>query len=117
MRRVFADTYYWIALLNDKDQGHATVQTVSQTLQGAQIVTTDEVLSEFLAHFSGHGPAVRQVTTHFVESVLSNPDVGCGSPPIPPNVSGGPGPLQSPARQGIQPDGLRLDGGYAAGGD
>ena len=75
MRRVFADTYYWIALLNDKDQGHATVQTVSQTLQGAQIVTTDEVLSEFLAHFSGHGLAVRQVTTHFVESVLSNPDV------------------------------------------
>ena len=48
MRRVFADTYYWIALLNDKDQGHATAQTVSQTLQGAQIVTTDEVLSEFL---------------------------------------------------------------------
>ena len=46
MRRVFADTYYWIALLNDKDQGHATAQTVSQTLQGAQIVTTDEALSE-----------------------------------------------------------------------
>lgn len=116
MRRVFADTYYWIALLNDKDQGHATVQTVSQTLQGAQIVTTDEVLSEFLAHFSGHGPAVRQVTTHFVESVLSNPDVAV-RPQSHQNVSGGPGPLQSPARQGIQPDGLRLDGGYAAGGD
>jgi hypothetical protein len=23
MRRVFAGTYYWIALLNDRDQGHA----------------------------------------------------------------------------------------------
>ena len=75
MRRVFADTYYWIALLNDKDQGHATAQTVSQTLLGAQIVTTDEALSEFLAHFSGHGPVMRQVATHFVESVLSDPDV------------------------------------------
>jgi len=75
MRRVFADAYYWIAILNDKDQGHATAQTVSQTLQGAQIVTTDEVLSEFLAHFSGHGPAVRQVAIHFVESILSDPGI------------------------------------------
>lgn len=75
MRRVFADTYYWIALLNDKDRGHARAQTVSQTLQGAQLVTTDEVLSELLAHFSAHGPVMRQVATLFVESVLSDPDV------------------------------------------
>ena len=35
MRRVFADTYYWIALLNDRDQG----------LPQAAIMTTQEVLS------------------------------------------------------------------------
>jgi predicted nucleic acid-binding protein len=75
MRRVFADTYYWIAILNDNDEGHAAAQSISQTLQGAEIVTTDEVLSEFLAHFSGHGPAVRQVAIQFVESVLSDPAV------------------------------------------
>jgi predicted nucleic acid-binding protein len=34
MRRVFADTYYWIALLNDKDQGHAAAQAASQSRSG-----------------------------------------------------------------------------------
>jgi uncharacterized protein len=51
MREVFADTYYWIALLNGQDQGHATAQAVSQTLQGAAISTTQEVLTEVLNYF------------------------------------------------------------------
>ena len=71
MRRVFADTYYWIALLNDKDQGHTAALAVSQTLQGAIIVTTDEVLSEFLAHFSGFGPDTRQAAARFVGNVMN----------------------------------------------
>ena len=45
MRRVFADTYYWIALLNDRDQGHAAAQAISQTLGRASLITTQEVLS------------------------------------------------------------------------
>lgn len=32
MRRIFADTYYWIALINDRDQG--------LTLQNDTLVTT-----------------------------------------------------------------------------
>ena len=48
MRHVFADTYYWIALLNDKDQGHAAAQAVSQSLGQATVITTQEVLSEVL---------------------------------------------------------------------
>ena len=28
MRRVFADTYFWIALLNDRDQGHAAAKAI-----------------------------------------------------------------------------------------
>jgi predicted nucleic acid-binding protein len=45
MRRVFADTYYWIALLNDRDQGHAAARAISQALPQAAIMTTQEVLS------------------------------------------------------------------------
>ena len=45
MSPVFADTYYWIALLNDRDQGHAAAKAISQTLPQPSIVTTQEVLS------------------------------------------------------------------------
>ena len=66
MRRVFADTYYWIALLNDKDQGHAAAQAISQSLGQATIITTQEVLGEVLTHFSGYGRFMRQSAAAFI---------------------------------------------------
>jgi predicted nucleic acid-binding protein len=56
MRRVFADTYYWIALLNDRDQGHAAAESINPTLQQAEVVTTQEVLSEVLTFFARKAP-------------------------------------------------------------
>lgn len=73
MMRAFADTYCWIALLNDKDQGHSVAQAVSLIFHQATIVTTQEVLSEVLAHFSGHGHFMRQSATTFVRGILADP--------------------------------------------
>jgi hypothetical protein len=42
MRRIFADTFYWIAELNPRDQAHARAVALSKTLQPAQIITTDD---------------------------------------------------------------------------
>jgi hypothetical protein len=53
MSRVFADTYYWIALLNDRDEGHAAAQAASQSLVQATIITTHKVLAEVLTYFCG----------------------------------------------------------------
>lgn len=75
MRRVFADAFYWVALAHNKDQWHPRAVTVSQTLRGVEIVTTEEVLSEFLAHFSGFGRTLRQGAVRLVESILANPDI------------------------------------------
>jgi predicted nucleic acid-binding protein len=75
MRRVFADTYFWIALLNDKDQGHAVVQEVSRSLEQANLVTAQEVLSEVLAHFSGFGRFVRQSAAAFVRGICHDPTI------------------------------------------
>jgi predicted nucleic acid-binding protein len=75
MRRVFADTYYWIALLNDRDQGHAAAKAISQTLGQAAIVTTQEVLSEVLTYFCEHGRHVRQTATAFIRNILSDPAI------------------------------------------
>lgn len=72
MRRVFADTYYWIALLNAKDQGHARARAVGASLQGAMLVISQEILSEVLTYFSRHGHAVRQSAVTFVRSILSD---------------------------------------------
>jgi predicted nucleic acid-binding protein len=73
MRRVFADTYYWIALLNDRDQGQAAARTATQALQGIPLVTTEEVLTEVLAFFCEEGRYLRQLASDTVRGLLSNP--------------------------------------------
>lgn len=56
MMDVFADTAYWVALLNPRDQLHARAQEASATLAGARIVTSDWVLTELLNGFAECGP-------------------------------------------------------------
>jgi predicted nucleic acid-binding protein len=59
MRRIFADTLYWVALAHRKDQWHARAVQVSRQIGAALLVTTDEVLTEFLNHFSAFGDQTR----------------------------------------------------------
>jgi predicted nucleic acid-binding protein len=75
MRRVFADTAYWIALANPRDQWHPRAVKASRTLKGAEIITTEEVLVEFLAHFSGFGRLMREGAVRYAENVLGNPGI------------------------------------------
>ena len=37
------------------------------------LVTTEEVLDEFLAHYSGHGPVLRNLAAATVEKAMANP--------------------------------------------
>lgn len=73
MRRVFADAHYWVAILNDQDQSHAAAEAISRTLHGAMIFTTEEVLTEVLAFFSGHGPYLRRLTSATIRSISVDP--------------------------------------------
>lgn len=75
MTSVFADTYYWIALLNHHDQGHAAVRAVSQSLRGVRLVTTEEVLTEMMAYFAERGRFLRQVAVATVETILDDPEI------------------------------------------
>ncbi len=56
MRRVFADSLYWIALSHQRDQWHAAALKASRAPQSVEIVTAQEMLSEFLTAFR-HTPA------------------------------------------------------------
>jgi uncharacterized protein len=75
MSQVFADTVYWIALANPLDQWHPLAVRAGRTLRGTTIVTSEEVLAEFLAPFSGQGRMIREGATRYAERVLGNPDI------------------------------------------
>ena len=49
---IFADTCYWIALLNPQDSLHLEAMTLTSKLGKVQVITTDEVLVEVLNFFS-----------------------------------------------------------------
>jgi len=48
MTPVFADTFFWVALAHPHDRAHQDAVDLKQALGGRLIVTTDEVLVEFL---------------------------------------------------------------------
>lgn len=73
MTRVFADAVYWVAIANRKDQWYAKVVVAMRSLRQATLVTTEDVFDEFLAHYSGHGPALRRLAAATVEKAMANP--------------------------------------------
>jgi uncharacterized protein len=72
MRTLFADTFYWVALINPSDDWHNRVLNVSHSLRQTQIVTTDEVLTEVLTFYSKAGTRMRQRTIAFVDNILNH---------------------------------------------
>jgi predicted nucleic acid-binding protein len=74
-RTLFADTFYWVALLNPRDPFHARVASFSHTLAAARLVTTDEVLTEVLNWFSRSGPIWRGKAATLVHSLRISPNV------------------------------------------
>jgi uncharacterized protein len=60
MRILFADAFYWIALLNPQDENYQKVKAFNRTLGQVQIITTDEVLTEFLNFYSSYSSQMRQ---------------------------------------------------------
>jgi uncharacterized protein len=69
MERVFADTGYWIALLNPRDDLHEKASATSRDYSSDQIVTSEMVLTEFLNSFSDYGPRLRAAAARAVASL------------------------------------------------
>ena len=72
MRLVFADTFYWVALINPQDDWYERVIQVSQSLTQTRLITTEEILGEVLAFYSKSGYQLRQKTVTFVQSILTH---------------------------------------------
>lgn len=75
MKQVFADTFYWVALANPKDHWHERAKTLTKLLGSVQIVTTDEVLVEFLTQLVGHEVSLRAKAVALTRSVRADPHI------------------------------------------
>jgi predicted nucleic acid-binding protein len=71
-RKLFADTFYWVALLNPHDPFYARAASFSSTLGATPLVTTDEVLTEALNWFSRSGPLWRGKVATFIHNLRNN---------------------------------------------
>ena len=70
MKIIFADTFYWAALLNPRDQWHKNAKTVQENFKGARLVTTETVLIELLNYFSEYGAEMRQLVVDTSRDIL-----------------------------------------------
>ena len=75
MKRLFADTSYWIALTNSFDQYHVKAVEVSSALGNCRLFATEAVLTEFLNALADKGPLVRAAAVETVETILKNSQV------------------------------------------
>jgi predicted nucleic acid-binding protein len=75
MRRFFADTSYWIAFLNPRDDLHGRAREIRRTLNGTIVLTSEMVLSELLNDFAGRGPRLRVLASGAVEVLRKDPNI------------------------------------------
>lgn len=73
MKVVFADTVYWVALINPKDEWRNQARSATALLNDARIITTDSILIEVLNFFAEHGDEARRRAVTVVEQLLTNP--------------------------------------------
>ncbi len=75
MRVVFADTFYWVAMILPGDPWRAAVARVGAEIGYSHLVTTDEVLVEFMSYVSSRGRHWRNVGAELVRRVLEHEEV------------------------------------------
>lgn len=73
MPEVFADTFFWIALLNPADKWHQEAQSFSQTNPAISIITSDAVLIETLNYFAEAGERMRRAAAELCDQALVHP--------------------------------------------
>jgi predicted nucleic acid-binding protein len=75
MNTIFADTGFWIALLDPQDNMHQRAKTLTGSLSSAKIVTSEMVLTEVLNAFSARGEFLKRSVVTFIQGVYQNKNV------------------------------------------
>ena len=75
MSAVLADASYFIALFRPRDQWKETAQEARRRLGDVELVTTDEILTEFLTGVSRGGAVIREKAEEAVQEMLRNGNI------------------------------------------
>ena len=75
MRIIFADSFYWIALLSPKDTWHFRVIKWSQSNADQSLIITDGIIDEIFAHFSKQGDIMRGKVIELYQNMLDDPRI------------------------------------------
>jgi uncharacterized protein len=75
MTAIFADTFYWIALADFSDSFHDRALTLTAVYAWRPLVTTDEVLIEYLNYFGEQPEAVRRHVAAGVRRMIELPGI------------------------------------------
>ena len=67
--KVFADTSFWVAVLNPRDSLHTIAVDAWRSLTSAMIVTSEIVLIELLNGFSEKNAALRKAAVSAIEEM------------------------------------------------
>jgi uncharacterized protein len=70
MTALFADTFYWVALADAADSAHQRALSLTVERATSHIVTTDEVLTEYLTFFATAPEQFRRQAAESVERIL-----------------------------------------------
>ncbi len=74
MRRFFIDTWYLIALADHHDSHHRQASRLNAAMAGAQLVTHEAVLIEFLTYFADGGRGSRSQAVALARQILRRAD-------------------------------------------
>ena len=70
MNDIFVDTLHLVALVNPKDQWHQKSVEVETATRNADLITTEDILTEFLNFYAEHGEFMRMKVSAFVREIL-----------------------------------------------
>jgi len=75
VKAVLVDSAYWIAVFSKRDSWRESATQARRRIGAARLITTDNVLVEFLAAYAAAGPQTRFDAAGFVRDVLTHPNI------------------------------------------
>ena len=70
MNELFVDTLHLVAIVNPKDQWHQKSVEVETATRNNDLLTTEDILTEFLNFYAEHGECMRMKVSAFVREIL-----------------------------------------------
>ena len=75
MKSVFADTFYWVALINKSDSWHHRVRNYSSNLGNIKIITTEEILTETINFFASFPTPMRSAVSQLITQIIADHNI------------------------------------------